>query len=787
MNTNTRYKMGFTLAASLLAASLTISCGTRPVAATATAGEQPTPGTPSRALPSSDTTRVYTPGPDEPGRFAFVPKADDFSPGALLDLRYLNEKVAGEAGPLKVDPATGDFLLGSGKPVRFWCVNTGVAREKGFTARPLGRKTEPDLARHARFLAKRGVNMVRLHAHVNPGADQPITAINEGDRDWIWRTVAAMKKEGVYTTISPYWANTTKFGASWNIPGGANQSTHGVLFFDETLQEAYKGWLRKLFAEKNPYTGISLAQDAGVGIIQLQNEDSLLFWTINNLGPDQKKRLGKKFGDWLKKKYGSLDAASTAWEGNKLPGDDAAAGVMDFHNIWEMTQNRSGGHARRLDDQLHFWSETMYDFNKKMATFLRNELGCKQLINAGNWRTADTARLNDAERWSYTANEVLAVNRYFGGLHVGKNNGWAVENGDEFTSISALKEPKKFPLNVKQAKGHPILVTESSWVMPNDFAAEGPFLISVYQSLTGVDGYFWFATGDDEWTEPESANGYMPSQGKWLFGNPDMLGTFPAAALMYRMGYIKRGEPVVNEGRALTDLWQRRTPVVSEEASFDPNRDAGNMAPTSSVKTPMPDEAFLAGPVVVDYGGEASKTKVADLSAYVNPTEGFVRSNTGQVRLNWKKGHCILNAPQAQGVAAFFKEQNAFKLSDVEITSTNEFGTVSVVSMDGKPLKTSGKVLVQVGTQSRPTGWKEAPTTIKVQEGSFPGLKVENYGKAPWQVIRPKVTLKVANATLKKATVLDTNGNAAGSVSLTKTANGVQFTFPETALYVVLQ
>ena len=104
---------------------------------------------------------------DEPGTWAFQPARDEFRPDALLDLRSLNEKQAGESGFVKVD-ANGDFVLGNGKPVRFWAVNTNVGREKPFVARPLWPEAEPDLAHHARFLAKRGVNMVRLHAHLNP-------------------------------------------------------------------------------------------------------------------------------------------------------------------------------------------------------------------------------------------------------------------------------------------------------------------------------------------------------------------------------------------------------------------------------------------------------------------------------------------------------------------------------------------------------------------------------------------------------------------------------------------
>ncbi|MGV3616241.1 MAG: hypothetical protein ACO1SV_12980 [Fimbriimonas sp.] len=719
--------------------------------------------------------------------WAFEPKRDDFRPDALLDLRSLNEKVAGESGFVRSD-ANGDFVLGNGKPVRFWCVNTGVGRDKPWRPRPLGPQAEPDLAHHARFLAKRGVNMVRLHAHVNPGPNQPVDAIREGERDWIWRTVATMKKEGIYTTISPYWAIEAKIGKDWGIPTGGQENAAALVFFEPKLQAAYRTWLRKLFAEKNPHTGISLAEDPSVALIQLQNEDSLLFWTINALKGEPRRLLGKQFGDWAKAKYGSFGAMQTAWDGNKLVGDDLAAGVLDFHNVWEMTQVRTGGMKRRLDDQTQFWGETMYRFNRETAEFLRKDLGCKQLINAGNWRTADSARLNDVERWSYTANEVDAVNRYMGGVHKGPNEGWAIQNGDKFTSPSLLKDPLPLALNLKQTAGRPMLVTESAWVMPTGYQSEGPFLIATYQSVGGTDGYYWFATGDDEWSHPQSANGYNPSQMKWIFANPDMLGTFPGAALMYRKGYVKRASPVVVEHRALKDLWERRTPLVFEEMGFDPNRDMGDVAPASSVKAPVDPLAFLVGPVQVAFGSDPAKTKVANLAPYASRSGEWVRSTTGEVTLNYGKGFCTVDAPAAQGVAAFFRGSKPFALKDVTFQSKNEYGAALAISMDGKPVKTSAKVLVQFGTRSRPTEWADRPVAVDLDGGKkTPGYEVVNYGKAPWQVAQADLTVTIRNPKLRTATVLDINGSPAGTVALTRNAKAVNFRFPKNAMYVVLR
>ena len=109
------------------------------------------------------------------------------------------------------------------------------------------------------------------------------------------------------------------------------------------------------------------------------------------------------------------------------------------------------------------------------------------MINAGNWRTADSIRLNDAERWSYTANEVLAVNTYYSPVHLGPDRGWRIDKGDRYEDVSVLLNPRAFPLDIKQVVGHPMMITETHWVPPVSYQSEAPFLAAAYQSLTGVD------------------------------------------------------------------------------------------------------------------------------------------------------------------------------------------------------------------------------------------------------------------------------------------------------------
>ena len=708
------------------------------------------------------------------GRWAFEPARDEFSPDALLDLRFLNEKVAGQHGFIKRSPDGSDFMLGDGTPARFWAVG-----DAAFDKNP---------ARHARFLAKRGINMVRFHCNITPSGNN-LLAIDEAERERIWQGVAAMKQEGIYVTFSPYWAGASRAKPAMGfLDDGGNQSW-GLLFFDRKLQAAYKSWMRQVLAEVNPHTGIPLALDPALAIIQIQNEDSLLFWTSQGIKGPAHKELRRQFGAFAALKYGSLENAQAAWQ-NAVPTpdqdapDEFANGEAAMYIIWELTQHRGeAGQQQRCADQMEFLTATMHNFNKMIGDFLKKELGCKQLVNAGNWRSADNVTMLDAERWSYTANDVMAVNRYYDGAHEGANKGWAICNGDRFTDESVLLHPRELPLTLKQVAGYPMLVTESSWVPPLGYQSEGPFLVAAYQSLTGIDAYYWFATGEEDWRQPGSANGFLPSEGKWVCATPMLMGQWPAAALMYRSGYIQQAAPAVSEQRALDDLWQRRMPIIAEDAGYDPNRDKTNLAKLSNVKDGVNPLAYLVGPVQVNYGGNPAQSRVADLTKFIHEDTKTIASSTGQLLFDYGRGLCLLTSPKAQGVTGFLRTPGTFKLPDVEIRSGNEYATVLAVALDNKALRESGKILVQVGTTERPMGWQTQPAKLDKRAGQ----QVVNFGHAPWMIVRADVTLTLSNPHLTTARVLDANGMPLKIVPLESSGGRLTFKFPDDALYVILQ
>jgi hypothetical protein len=296
-------------------------------------------------------------------QWPFTPAKDTFSPDAQFDLRSLNEKVAGENGFVTRSKDGNELLLGNGKPARFWALNDGP-----------GEKV--DWARHARFLAKRGINMVRAHTNVTP-SDGNLMNCDPKDRDHVWKLVAAMKNEGIYTTFSPYWAGPSRVKPSMGVLDPGKNGNWGVLFFDKKLQEAYKSWMKQVLTEKNPYTGIPLAQDPALAIIQIQNEDSLLFYTSQGIGGTAATEFRKQFGEFCKKKYGSLDKAKETWANVGVKEDNFANGEVGFFIVWQLTQRqRNPGELARVSDQMQFFTETMYNFNKMFGDYLHNVMGC---------------------------------------------------------------------------------------------------------------------------------------------------------------------------------------------------------------------------------------------------------------------------------------------------------------------------------------------------------------------------------------------------------------------------
>ena len=725
--------------------------------------------------------------------WAFEAPDEQFTDEALFDLRSLNEAQSGQSGFVQLSEDGMSFVLGDGEPVRFWGVGTDANR------------FEPDaMDAHARWLAKRGVNLCRLHVTVAAHKEgDKMTEVNDELIDNCHRFIKSCKDAGVYVMISPYYAHWTA-PKSWELPGG-EVNTVGLIYVYKPLQEAYKIWTREFYTRKNPHTGLSIADDPTVAMIQVLNEDSLLFWTAARL-PDDPYRtiLADEFSAWLTEKYGSVDEAWAAWGDGfkgKDPLDDLENGRLAVLRPYDLTLDSQGALKSRLKDTAEFLGRFQRDFYARMGSYLRDELGCKQLLNATNWRTANDAKLKGLERYTYAALDWDAENEYVGSdyQHNGPNDGYRIDPGHYLVNESVLGKPLEMSTNFRQRQGAPFIVTETAWKNPNRYQSEGPFLVAAMQSVTGIDGIMWFAMQtsgfETDPSKPFWRTGDQMSVHKWSLAYPASVLGWPGAALTYRRGDLKMADPVIIERRDDDEIFDRQTPRITDNETYGDARNQPELQPGWEPEqreggSELPRAAFLVGPVVEEIveDGPAPDYVSPALDKAVDREAGVIHSATGEVAWNYRDRVCTIDAPRSQGVTGFLKEAGGrFETADVIIESDNDYATVQVVSLDEAPLKDSGEVLVQVVTVNRLDGYRTKTATFTMGKGDsqyeVAGEQIVRMGKAPVRLANSLVTVKIDNPSLSTATILDVNGYPVRTVRI---SDGT-FEMPKDTVYAVLK
>ena len=157
--------------------------------------------------------------------WAFNPPQDKFTPDAVLDLSYLNEKLAGQSGFIKLSQDGNSFLRGDGQPIRFWSTICEVGQN-------LTKMTPEQMEQMYSFMAKHGVNMVRLFSMLPIAKEgSAITDVDQKQIDATWRAVSISKKHGIYSILCPYWA-AFKVPQSWGLEGAAGANSTALLFFN---------------------------------------------------------------------------------------------------------------------------------------------------------------------------------------------------------------------------------------------------------------------------------------------------------------------------------------------------------------------------------------------------------------------------------------------------------------------------------------------------------------------------------------------------------------------------
>ncbi len=242
---------------------------------------------------------------------------------------------------------TGNFLSGN-EEIRFWGVNLT-------TGGNFPEQSEASLV--AARMRKMGINLVRLHHMDNPWTSSngsiflqngSTTSLNPTTLDKLHYFIAQLKSEGIYVDVNLHVSRTFTENDGVLYADSIGGFAKVVNFFDGQLIDLQKQYAQQLLGAVNPYTGLSLANDPVVAMVEITNENTLYgYWKENylqafsnggNILSRHADTLDLKWNNFLLNKYGTQSNLEAAWNGNNAAPAPEMVTDGDFE-VGDLNQN----------------------------------------------------------------------------------------------------------------------------------------------------------------------------------------------------------------------------------------------------------------------------------------------------------------------------------------------------------------------------------------------------------------------------------------------------------------
>ena len=263
-----------------------------------------------------------------PPLFPFLISYD--GPDNASSMAHLLDAPAGRHGFICVKD--GHFVNDKGR-VRLHATNlTGPANF------PTHEASDKLAARLARF----GINCVRLHlfdvekygshllepirqtAGIFGETPKSLRVLDPGQVDRQDYLIAALKRRGIYVDINLHCARKMDERDGFNGKDARPPFDNGLNNFEPRLIELQKEYAKDVLTRVNPYTGLAYTDDPCVAVIEINNENAMLFYYhyqdwLDRLPEPYAGELKRQWNAWLKKKYGTTVALRDAWKWKETP------------------------------------------------------------------------------------------------------------------------------------------------------------------------------------------------------------------------------------------------------------------------------------------------------------------------------------------------------------------------------------------------------------------------------------------------------------------------------------
>lgn len=659
------------------------------------------------------------------------------------DVSFLLDKPAGKEGFIKIQG--GHFVKPDGKRIRFWGVHL-TDWSPGSVELP----SKDDSPMWARSLARHGVNMVRLHfidkwapTGIVDGSKDDTRSFDALQLDRLDFLAAELKKNGIYMDLNLNVGRYYKAGDGVVDPTLVNRNwVKGVNLYDKRIIELQKEFARNLLTHVNPYTGTQYRNEPAIAIVEILNENGI----GQGHNPPSKfyaDELDQLYNTWLK----------TNLTPEQLQTLRTQAGVADDALIPRLAGNaRATAPKDRYETEVRFFMNVEDTFYQDMKKFVR-ELGVKQPVIG----TADHGHSGPPWAMLSSLSKLDAVDGHiYWNQYVGAGNVPMVNDPAHSTVVQ---------LSRSAFAQKPYTVSETNHPFPNEYASEGIPILAAYAGFQDWDMVVMYTF------EPKKDPAWKPYVGDPfdISHDPVRMTEMAAGALMFLRGDVKAAKQTIER-------------TYSKEQVLDAGLLPGGLRAGSE------QPYFTPGFPLTLPLEHAVRTKsfegppVAKLTASgSNP----IVSDTGE--LSWytsdaKTGLVTVETDRSQALIGFVKA-NQKTLKNLAADITNDFATIVLSSMDGKPLARADRILLSTGSRVANTEqkWNEARS----------GLGRGGQGHSPTLIepVTGTVTLRnIERAARVSAVALDGSGKPIGSaIEGKKTAAGWELSIgdPVTTWYVV--
>jgi len=569
---------------------------------------------------------------------------------------------AGKEGFISV--RNGHFVKPNGERIRFWGVHF-TDWSRGSVELP----PKQDMAMWASTLAAYGVNIVRLHfldlatpRGIIDGNRTDSQAFDPEALDRLDYEVAQLKSHGIYVDLNLNVGRSYKAGDGVE-DFGRIQWGKGLTLFDRRLIELEKDYARQLLTHLNPYTRTEYRNEPAVAIVEIVNENGIY--------------LGYRAPTLFYEN--ELDGLWTAWL--KAHGKEPVPRLKGAEV--------AGAPKERFETEMAFFMDLEDRFYQEMRGYLKKTLGVKPPITG----TADHSHTSSPYPMLVSLARLDILDGHVYWEHPGARGPVNTPMVNDPLHATVVQ------LSRTAVAGKPYTVSEVNHPFPNDWASEGIPILAAYGAFQDWDAIILYTF------EPKRDPNWQPYVGDPfdISLDPVRMTEMAAGAHLFERGDVRPARETVERSYTSAQAMESRRLGPSEQPYFTPGFPLALPLEHAVRIRSLDGPATAAFPALED--NPAIRSDTGELSWYRSPAD---------------KGLVTVETDRTQALIGFVKG-NRKTLRNFSAEVNNDFASLVLSSLDGKPLASGERMLLTAATRVTNSNmkWNDTHTRV-VSQGESP-------------------------------------------------------------------